>query len=661
MNVIYVYYTRHVFGSRIKRTMNVNGYTKRIVDEINSNTHLSDADKSAYRNIFANSSVMVRKHSVTQEFADLVTYSNHFNVEDFKRAYDMYEAQKTRTKENENALKRYQSEVFRADFSVQNSRICGNPVTVPVPPDDFPNDTVSRDTLERGTVQKRIFCALQNPATIESFTRELGDLKRISSGQYGEGFLATRMHSMRNQGVLVKLFTSKVNTSNDMQAYYVGYETNAAYQINDLIPLSQNFTYTYGMSNNYRGCIHLKNQSPQRSPNTCRSQRSSYVLSEFVSKSESWYDWFDREAKNLRTRKSVTNMLDVYVQLVGALSYLANVKRSVHNDIHGDNILVQTLSEPITLTYFFPSGYKYSVTTNTVVRVIDYGFMSYVNRQGQYVMHFQSNILGAFMPASDIYRVTTSYMRNLYREVGVDKKPGANFLMNLFANIIIYGIYGRKGAVDTRVTNTLLTQMTKIDVSGKDDNWRKNILPNWGGHSNVLDTDPNLFEDIIRLINRMIVKDEYAEHYVIMKGTSSIMPETGYEVKRVNKRDLEFLRQVSDSWTAYTDIIRKQHDNKDRISQDAFMRNYHSDGYKEFRSAVKSKRRDRITSREFEATVRPMMIQRAESMGIRNMVYLDAVMEFEDTLIEYYNMLAPGRHRDLLDTYFEIIGIVILP
>lgn len=632
--------------------MNINDYTKKIRAEIADNDHLSADDKRVYGHIFG---ANIRVSDENRHYDQLYNYSNHFNVENATRAYNMFENAVLKQREPK---QKFWRTIAAQDWSIPNARLCGEPVSVPFPPDDLPVDTVTAHTINRGTTQKRIFCALQNPNVIQAYTKDLGGLREIGSGTYGTGYQVQRFHDVQNDGLLVKLF---FDTGAPHIRISLRHELLAGMAINDIIPLSQNLVYTYGQANNLAGCRYIMQNATNvdRSPKEPRCSgvgRSHYVLQEFAVDSKPFYIWIQNRIARMRSRQDVQDIMDVYMQVLGTISYFVNMKRASHGDLHSSNILIQELPKPITLTYFLPNGRKFEVNSRYIVKVIDYGFFAVINRNNYYVTSLASTFPELFLPAQDIY----SFTANLYgylRDYGhKDRNPAVNYLLNILANILIYGIYGRKG-VDTEMSNSLLAILEKPAKGG---DWvGRKVLPNWGGHSNVKDVSPAIFNDLITLINRMITKDAYNEHLIIMAGTSSIMLKEGYRYTRVNKRDLEFLRAFTDGWAMYQDIVKKQHDNKDRISADAFVTAYKSDAFTEFADAVSARDRRRLNTAQFTGLIQPMMVNRVESMGIGNPRYMDAVRGFEDVLIGYYNILAPGKIKSIIETYFDMTGLVL--
>lgn len=98
----------------------------------------------------------------------------------------------------------------------------------------------------------------------------------------------------------------------------------------------------------------------------------------------------------------------IIFQLVYTL-YLLEQVRVVHNDLHFDNILIQTLTQPVTLTYVISPGLNVSFMTQYVIRFFDWD-RSYVSALGENPIlnldwNIELNTLNEWVPNRDFYQI----------------------------------------------------------------------------------------------------------------------------------------------------------------------------------------------------------------------------------------------------------------
>lgn len=582
---------------------------------------------------------------------DAYKFTGHRNEDDLTKAFIAFNVNLDK---NMADIKNANKAVINQDWTIDLLRYhCRQQLTIPVPPHDFPSDTVTAKSFERALNQRRIYCALRDHDVMSDFTYDLSDLKMIASGSYGSGYQVNYFHGQKNKGVLVKIFFDN-GKYDKTSAYLLYHELLAGVLINGIIAVCQNFTYFYGYTNNMTNCQYLLNETrPVRSGSSsgdvvvCENpSRSYYVVGEFVINSKPLHKWLKERFKSMNTDEDLDTMISVYVQLIGAISYLANTLRAIHGDIHTNNILIQQLKQPITLTYYLPNGNAFEVTTNYVVRVIDYGFMSFPHPKSKhYITHIHSIYTELFLPVQDLYQISRDMLTYAYYYA---KNKRGLYISNMLTNVILQVIYGRKATPDRK--NAMMLADSTIEELNT-------VIPNYGGYSDVDASTPLFFEDVIVTINEMLGQNKYVDHFGAGKTyRPKIDPVT---LRRMNDKDFTFLNDWRGIWHKYKAIIDEQKRAVDHSSAKEFVDFFNSDAYKTFATAIQENDTGKLGAKTFNDIVRPMMIARMESLAINEPTYIDAVRAFEDDLALYYNILGKGKAKDLINTFFTSTGLIL--
>lgn len=581
--------------------MNVNAYTKEIAAQTSDNNILA---------AMFNSELEVKQPAIAREFDDFILYY---------RDHQKYDTIEEALADYNNELVYWAPPVWRdiqagkknLDWTppMLNYLVCGKQLTIPVPPTDGPYSTCDKRANDKSSRQIAIECALRDPAIMDEYIKDMADTKVIGNGYYGTAFNVRKFHSMNNDGLIVKVFRY-VNDS-DMT---IPYEVFACYIMNKLTMYSPNFMYTYGNAASISSCRHILADNEVGVEDVINKDicsdalNSHFIVQEYVKGATSLYDWmFNR-------KRSMAEILNVYMQFVGIFSYMANILRATHGDIHGNNVLIQQLKQPITMTYFFPNGSKFSVTSQHIVRLIDYGYISFVKPHDKvYVSNPGDRHLNTFSPARDIYLVTVMF-GSYFKEI----RP-------LMLKVIEV-IYGRKEPLSAADEEYIMG-----DYGG-----RGKIVPNYGGYSDYDKASPRMFTDIIYTINDNVPED------------------MGYHLFDITDEDYYCIRRAYTMHQSYELDLYKQHQARDRKSAAEFLEMFNSDEYKTFAADPSTG-----NTAVFNKIVRPMMVLRAKSVSVRYPEYSSAVRSFEKTISVYYNMLKKGRVKSAIADYFEMVGMIL--
>lgn len=94
------------------------------------------------------------------------------------------------------------------------------------------------------------------------------------------------------------------------------------------------------------------------------------MFSEIVLNSTSFSQYFSNMDRDAVVKKKFMGCL---LQLLCSLQIAQTQFRYIHGDLHGNNILIQTLPSEVDIKYEI-SGNDYVIRTDVIVTIIDYGF-----------------------------------------------------------------------------------------------------------------------------------------------------------------------------------------------------------------------------------------------------------------------------------------------
>lgn len=96
----------------------------------------------------------------------------------------------------------------------------------------------------------------------------------------------------------------------------------------------------------------------------------------------------------------------IFYQLVLALRQGWITNQFVHNDLHGDNVLIRKIPQPISIPYQTPEGIRY-ITTDKIATIIDFGRSHIIYKNNHYGVSFEP--YGLFpqypLPILDMYKI----------------------------------------------------------------------------------------------------------------------------------------------------------------------------------------------------------------------------------------------------------------
>lgn len=98
----------------------------------------------------------------------------------------------------------------------------------------------------------------------------------------------------------------------------------------------------------------------------CLNSKSSFVLTEYVANSVSLRSLLISEALNFE------QFLKIFFQVFSALNLADSYYGFTHWDLHTENILIQSLTENLSVPIYFKNDTRYLIT-NQLARIIDYG------------------------------------------------------------------------------------------------------------------------------------------------------------------------------------------------------------------------------------------------------------------------------------------------
>lgn len=112
---------------------------------------------------------------------------------------------------------------------------------------------------------------------------------------------------------------------------------------------------------------------------------------------------------------SEEDSLAVFIQVVLALIHANSVCGFIHGDLHGDNILVKKLDQPITVKYTLPYTGDFYITSRHIPVFIDYGFAQIVYKGRPHVSNHPSILNTASQyPLLDVYKLALNMSAVLY-------------------------------------------------------------------------------------------------------------------------------------------------------------------------------------------------------------------------------------------------------
>lgn len=142
------------------------------------------------------------------------------------------------------------------------------------------------------------------------------------------------------------------------------------------------------------------------------------------------------------TTCSEQEFIDLIVQILNALSYADEEFSYVHGDLHSGNVLVETLSEPVTIK-LNPQLQMAPLVVNHLARIIDYGYSSFVKDGIRYrrPIAVYTGVVYDHQPMFDVYKLIC-----FCGESAEKTNPGV-----FAACDTIYGAFGQALSLQERV------------------------------------------------------------------------------------------------------------------------------------------------------------------------------------------------------------------
>ena len=175
--------------------------------------------------------------------------------------------------------------------------------------------------------------------------------------------------------------TMKYAKDNASEDYNILHELLVGMVLNKLRNRTPNFMYVYGGFT----CNPPTERGPKKIPESsvkndydfntlCANNNSKNVehimFSEIVPNSTSFSQYFSNMDRDAVVKKKFMGCL---LQLLCSLQIAQTQFRYIHGDLHGNNILIQTLPSEVDIKYEI-SGNDYVIRTDVIVTIIDYGF-----------------------------------------------------------------------------------------------------------------------------------------------------------------------------------------------------------------------------------------------------------------------------------------------
>jgi len=203
--------------------------------------------------------------------------------------------------------------------------------------------------------------------TKDFFTNYVSDIHKIlTDSSYGDVY-----NILSNNKIHQELFTIKIPKSVNINIYHEAIIGMLALnKLRDIIP---NFMFIYGL---------FYCSQPLKIPNNISNTNNSYkicpinglkyghLVMENIFNSKP----LDQILNSLTTQE----FLNIYLQIINALNLAHKEYDFTHFDLHSGNVLIQELSEPISIPLYTDSQEIIYITTNKLARIIDYG-TSHIN------------------------------------------------------------------------------------------------------------------------------------------------------------------------------------------------------------------------------------------------------------------------------------------
>ena len=327
----------------------------------------------------------------------------------------------------------------------------------------------------------------------EYFKRWITDLNKIGV-KSTEGMAFTMKNCVFDDGFKCQsLFVTKVaqDPAYDFLAHEALVGMGAINTLRDKVP---NFMHTYAA---------LRCEPPildndivvSWCPRKSAKDNITYLVLENIANATSTND--------LSSSLTQDEFLQIYLQIINALNVAYKKFGFTHYDLHGGNVLIQTMPYMISIPLYHPDGSVLYIKTNRLARIIDYG-TSHINLQGQDFGNFDLMNYGVYpdssFPMHDAYKFLLSVYSDSFivrmKDQSDEIKQGSNITPIVD---VIYGFFDER-----KHDSNLMTAYDRLEQR-EGDQWTDFFQPSHIHRNRTLD---NLILHILRLLNPSFLTKE---------------------------------------------------------------------------------------------------------------------------------------------------------